>query len=813
MSFRHDNAIAQTKFRLAALENGYTPLPNHHKHCYLKGWGKVKPTPEMIEGWQRKLAYQATGLRVENGLCAMDIDIDDAELVERLWNRANSRYPQLREALVRFGSGAKEAWFCRVDETFSVIHSTGHVKPGVDPEAEGAPMYRFEAFGGDHVRQMGAFGAHTMRADNQGFLVEYTWMDDESPADVRLDALPLVPKAAVLAIAEMASEELAAADWPRLTRTKTGESALAAVYDLEDGMRFDCLDGHTRSLAELKDYAATAKDARCSASWMGDAKYVNRTRCLVSLDHDGHVSVLETANWTRHLPVGLADAARPLSEKMTDLKERMQEQGYDFDHDAYPDAPISFQDRVLHLLDNWAWCGARTNPCLPIFRPERMAMTVGNFRLTEITYAYEQEGPKGGVKKISPVEAWLNHAGRRDVDGYQFLPGLPPGVHASPSDGTLHINSYKAPKHVPVSPEEYEGHAALWEDFLKHLLPRSDEREWFMDWLAYKKQNPAIPGVGVIMYAGEFGVGRGSLFEIIGGVFGDEYVNSIGADTLMGASTQSQYTDWMTNALFVTTDEVLPEGDDGTSMTWRRKKAYEKLKERIDPKPRRAEIVRKGLPNYQDWVCATFLLATNHDNAVPIPKGDRRLTVLTNSTIPLAMRTELMSRLNAIRNPSLDRTFASSVAKWLDARDVSAFNMQVAPEFDGKRAMQEANVTELEGVVDDIMLNLPYDWVTLDAALDRVNAALIRQDIRDDFPAWRKTATDRIKSAWVGCGRHRVEASNDNKRLVLARSRDAEKAMRALRPEERHEQYRVMCKLDAEPSAKLRALRAGLREV
>lgn len=812
MSFRHTNAKAQTSFRLAALANGYTPLPNHDKKCFVKGWNTMKPTPEMIESWSTKLVYQATGLRVENGMCAIDIDIDDATLVDRIWERAAGQFPQLREALIRYGSGAKEMWVCRTDEPFSVIFSTSNVKPGQDPEDVDVPAYRLEAFGGGHPRQIGSFGAHTMKSDGSGFAVEYVWADGESPAEVRLDVLPLLPKSAVLTIAQIASEELAASDWPRVKRSRSGESALSSEYDLLPEMRFACLDGQTRSLDQLASYATTDKNARCSASWTGDATMVNRTRCLVSVDHEGTVSVLETANWTRHLPADKAGADRTLAERTADLREKMEEVGFEFDFDTYHDAPASFQDVVFKLLEDWAWCGPRSSPCLPVYRGEELGMSLQNLRLTHLQYAYEREGPRGGIQKINPVDAWIGHSQRQDVDSYAFMPQHPQGIYAT--DTGRAINSYVAPVHEIVPDgEEHDEHIELWEDFLVHLLPRDDERAWFSDWLAHKKQNLTVPGVGIIMYAAPFGVGRGSLFEFIEGVFGERYVNNVTGDVLMGANAQSQYTDWMANALFVTTDEVLPDGEEGTSMAWRRKKAYEKLKERIDPKPRRMNIVRKTLPNYQDWVYTSFLLATNHNNAIPIPAGDRRLVVLTNGVVPLEQNQPLMKRINRQRNPNMNPRFIGSVARWLDERDVTRFNAHVAPNFAGKAQMQDANVTEIEGFIDDVLEAIPFDWATLDTILARVESAMIRMDLKDDYPHWRKAATDRVKSVWEFHKRTYMDVARTAKRTVLVRGPQGKEKFDALDFDERAARYAELKSIDNVASDRLRAIRAGLKVV
>lgn len=811
-SFRSENAARQTEFRLAALENGYTPVPNNDKRTFFEGWNTVQPTPLMILLWRSALSYQATGLRVENGLCAIDVDIDDADIVSEIWDRAVAEFPQLGEALVRYGSGHKEMWVCRVDEEFSVLFSTTHTRAGDDPDGEDVPTQRLEAFGGGHARQIGSCGAHTMNSTNDGFAVEYQWVDDESPETVRLDSLPLLAKDNVLRIAHIASEVLEENEWPRLTRSRAGESDCSTTYDLTDEMVFKCVDGVSRSLGELAEYAKTSGNARCSASWTGDEAALNRTRCLVSTDHTGVPTVLETANWSRHMPATAADAVKPISERAADLRDKMKDAGYDFDEEGYDDAPASFREIVSHLIDHWAWCGSRTNQCLPIHGREDAAMSLSNLRLTYIIHAYEREGPKGGIIKVNPVDAWLASPRREDVDGYRFMPDNPQGIFTTL--GVRAINSYRAPQFVDVRDRVARAsHAALWSDFLTHLLPVTAEREWFFDWLAHKFQNPTVPSVGVIMVAKRFGVGRGTLFDIVEPLFGRDHVNNIGGRNLIGADSQGQYTEWLANALLVTTDEMLPDGDDGMATAWRRKQAYERLKERVDPRARQMQIVRKTLPNYQDMVYASFIMATQHENALPIPEGDRRFTVLTNNRTTLQQNVPLMKRINAMRSKDIDPAFVSVLADTLAQRDVSAFNAHLPPEFKGKRLMTDANVGEIEGIVEEVLDGMPYDWCTLDSALDRVERILIRRNIKDNMPKWRSSASDQIKLAWDHNGRGYVAEDRRRKAQIMLRDADASHVFDDLTLAERAEQHAEMSNADSGPTAKMRALRQGLSEV
>ncbi len=817
-SFRRENAAKQTLIRLALLENGYTPLPNKDKRCFFTGWSTVQPTVEQIRDWGRQLGSMGTGVRIENGLCAIDIDIDDAEIVGRIWDRALLVAPTLRECLLRFGSGAKELWLCRVDEQFGYIHSTAHCKPDEDPAGENVKSYKMEAFGGLIERQFGFYGAHTLKDDESGFEIEYVWDNDEGPVEVPMSALPVVSKAAVMAIQEIATQELERAEWPMVRGSRGGESTQSVVYDLNDEMWFACLDGHTRDLAGLHDYAESARNPRCSASFIEGKTAINRTRCLVSINHNGLVGVMDMNTYVMHHAASAANKMLPITEKANKLGALMRAAlpsinfGVDFNGE-YIDAPPDFQDTLNDLIENWAWCGSRSVQCLPIHKAEAYGMTLSNLRLTFAANAYEKEGPRGGVVKVNPVDAWVKSSQRIDVEGYRFMPDKPPGVYHH--TGIRAINSYRAPIHAPLPDAAAQAeYRALWGEFMEHLLPNRDEREWFQDWLAHKAQNPAVPGVAVLMCAQHFGTGRGTLFDILKGVFGPDYVANVPSANLTGQGQQGQYTDWLANVLINTTDEVLSEGEDGASMTWSRKKAYERLKERVDPRPRAFNVVRKTLPNYQDYTYASQLWATNHVNALPLPAGERRISVLTNGLATLAEMTDLKRRIDAVRKPSLDPLFISTLADMLANRDIGGFDAYEAPNFAGKELMTAANLGDLEFLVDGVLEEMPVDWAFCDTVLDRIEMTLTRQGLKDAYPRWRIQANDRMRQTWCYAGKLRLALPGYVKQgHAITRLATQAPALRLTDQDTLLADYQTMAKADASPDAKLRALRAGLSTV
>src|SRR5690606_19644569 len=118
----------------------------------------------------------------------------------------------------------------------------------------------------------------------------------------------------------------------------------------------------------------------------------------------------------------------------------------------------------------------------------------------------------------------------------------------------------------------------------------------------------------VIHVAREQGAGRGTFFSMVMSLFGEKYVRKVDGATLTGEGSQGQYNRFLGGSLVVTVDEIL--SSDGEA-PWKRRSTYERLKLLVDPAARVVQIVQKTLNNYDAWVYASMLMATNHDNALP----------------------------------------------------------------------------------------------------------------------------------------------------------------------------------------------------
>jgi hypothetical protein len=246
--------------------------------------------------------------------------------------------------------------------------------------------------------------------------------------------------------------------------------------------------------------------------------------------------------------------------------------------------------------------------------------TIAGMRGFMQPYALLDVGPRGGIKTQSVVDAWMMHAQRIHVDGIQTRFDQPRPTFTEKGEHIL--NCYH-----PVVHPTTGGDIAAFHAFFAHLLPDEAERKWYWHRLAHKVRKPWVPMIGVIMVAEEFGSGRGTMYDILGLLFGKKYVVPCSFSELTGRSAGSRFNLRKADALFLVVNEAVSE--DGEQQTHRRLD-YEGLKNAIEPSPTALHRVEpKGQEAYSKTFAGTVDVASNHRDAVKLPPNDRRIGVPT----------------------------------------------------------------------------------------------------------------------------------------------------------------------------------------
>jgi hypothetical protein len=699
------------EIRLKMLRNGYVPLLNKGKRPMHRGWQNMRVDEATIMEWQHS-TLPTTGVRVEGGLAVVDIDVttDNADLIEGLARRAETIIlPKiLTKGLVRLSTGHKAAWFCRVaGPLFPRLASRLWMRPGDEPDDGDALSARVEIFGGGSSRQFGAFGAHTIK---DGVVISsYSWAGP-SLADVALSSLPIYPLPAFGALCNTFDEEAEARGLVAVAKHRESGDP-TALYTLLPDTVVELEDGSTATVAELEKIAPDFGDGeymRCSGTFH-DRSRVRRNSHTIAIGRHGigifdFMELVTYHRADRKPPdpheigeklkraarerVAAADA-KPEPEPETDEASPPQpdRQATPMDQIAIvADAGQTHRNAVDWLLQEMAWASSAfmaRGGIVPIYPGGGEPVTVNALRTEMRAYDLVETGPRGGIKRISPIDAWLTLPEKVRVAGWRMRPQLPRPLFRE--GGHLFINTYAPPAHLTQG-----GELATFERFLERLIPDVVERAWFLQWLAHKVRAPWVPMVAIIMVAREYGTGRGTLGEILGKLFGETYVKPCDFAMFTGSSAAARFNTMFADALVVLVNEATEE--DGHRWHVRRS-AYEALKSTVDPNGsmlRRYEA--KGQNAYFGPSAMSTIVATNNLDAVKLPENDRRFCVITNSNEPMTSEER-----EELRQWMADPTNIGALYRRLGALPADAtFDPYWPPRFAGKRDMIELAQTDID---------------------------------------------------------------------------------------------------------------------
>lgn len=382
---------------------------------------------------------------------------------------------------------------------------------------------------------------------------------------------------------------------------------------------------------------------------------------------------------------------------------------------------------VADLVERFGFCPTRTRPVVPLVTTDPNAgMTFENFKKDHARFTIERGS--------NPADAWLYDHARISVEGLQMRPDRPrPRFTES---GAVFVNTYNPPDH-----SQEGGDIAVGLRFFEHLLPDPLEREWLLRWLAFKLRHPEIPGPGVVMVAhGVHGTGRGSLTNaLLPALFGSQYVKKVELSDLTGRDGQGAFNEFASDSVIVTVDEA---SDEGTSPRYaQRRRAYDALKSLVEPAPRRIRIRRKYGTIGDETTNTSYLICTNHRDAIAIPHDDRRFAILSNGVrMPDAFRFEFHAWVS-------DPANVAAFARYLNGLDIgnySPFNDPISTE--AKDDMADAALSDVDRAIADVLSDdeyLPAQCFTVGQLTEMIRQKQPWQDWR--FPEeWEAIARKAI---------------------------------------------------------------------
>lgn len=699
-----------TNLRLQLLANGYTPLPNRDKICYLPNWPRVEVTPERIQEWAQLDRFQATGLRVGGGLVAIDPDVLRKDLVDALAAEATKHFGSdfFNRALVRGRDGSnKEMWLARMDPEQCKVGLD--YRRWVDP-SEPLITQQVEVFY-QAGRQVGAFGPHSY--DDRGqILHSYGWYDDLSPEKVKFKQLPLIKRAAIVAFLADCDAVFERAGFSAKPLGKDASHS-QIVYNLTRDMDFDGM-----SWDELMSYAGAYPGGfRITAHFMDPAGVA--LKCMA---HDSHpiygAHIFNFDGYTAH----------KLVEE--DPAVIMEEFGKAFAADAginemFPETEASvtaqrrqsFYEKLDELLTTAAYLRAGNGSAVMLDARREVPMTTKGFRDDNRAY-WITEGKNNTKKYVG--DAWLEHPDRINCAEVHMRPAEAWPLYTD-AHGAQHVNLWR-----PIEHGDQSGDTAVFWRAFNHVIPGVADRQWVKESLAHKVRHPEIPGPAVFMVTnGVYGVGRSSLTQAIERLF-DFRTTRWDFANMTGRGGQAEWNAHRADALFCFTDEAV--NDDAHTATGKNH-AYEHLKAVLDPS---GTLPRQFKGKYlhawtQPCPCTDWVL-TNNPDAVHIPIEDRRVYVCQNAN--LKMPADLADELHAwMMVPG------NIGALWAElfGQELTVFDPFLAPPLtDAKVRMHESSKTIVEEALDAVFVRLLQPVIAFREHVESMVLTLLGNDYYGD---------------------------------------------------------------------------------
>tara|TARA_R110000751_G_scaffold306805_1_gene426263 strand:+ start:1338 stop:3569 length:2232 start_codon:yes stop_codon:yes gene_type:complete len=323
----------------------------------------------------------------------------------------------------------------------------------------------------------------------------------------------------------------------------------------------------------------------------------------------------------------------------------------------------------------------------------------------------------GGERdKIKVSDAFVASKETKHVDRTAYVP-----VPKAADTGLIELRGQKALNmYVPPNWVETDETPEVFIDHMNYLIPDAGEREVFIDWLAFKFQNPGRRSWGVVMVAeNTFGTGRSWIKTMLAKTL-QQAVNTATLGQLIGRGTSAEqtYNDWMSRCQYICVEEAKESIDRDVFF-----QAYEVFKQNVDPAVGvdiriNPKFGRTRIEN----IYYNALIFTNHRDALAIPGNDRRVYVIRNPT-----KMESPAYYDRLVS-SLDNGEPRRIYWYLMRRDVSAFDPIYPKMTPGKAAMIDDNHSPADEIFEHLLEHIVPDLVTKSTFKRAVTDAAMKLD-------------------------------------------------------------------------------------
>jgi Mesyanzhinovviridae bifunctional DNA primase/polymerase len=296
-----------------------------------------------------------------------------------------------------------------------------------------------------------------------------------------------------------------------------------------------------------------------------------------------------------------------------------------------------------------------------------------------------------------------------------FSPGRPE------LDGVTY-NTWRPSPVIPLA-----GDTSAWDDHVEWLIPDEGDRNKALDWMAWVLQNPThMPLYALLLVGPQVGTGKSYIARVM-----EQLIGPANTKRPKNSSLKGQFNPWAWKSRLVLIEELHAIG--------KREVANELRDVITEP---HLEINIKNIPQFTAPSHHAIMGISNHPDALPISKGDRRWLVITVPITPAqkvaAAEAGHFKRIMPMVDPAEpDYRALGAIAAQLLARDVSGFKPGDAPMTEGKAEMIALSNTKLETWLDDNRDNDPFTR----------RVVSIREDLASHVPTDIQHASGNVETA------------------------------------------------------------------
>lgn len=242
------------------------------------------------------------------------------------------------------------------------------------------------------------------------------------------------------------------------------------------------------------------------------------------------------------------------------------------------------------------------------------------FANTRLNYAIKREAFNAKFDRMDECIIAEKNASTMALNVYQIETVVDvmfwPGVDVIfEYEGKKMLNGYYVSGVEPCEEMDFDGQTVV-DLFLEHVrFNVSDEREQriLIDWLAYVVQNPGKRVNWALLLQGAQGSGKSYFVKMLQLIMGD-HVRNLDPTAIAG-----RFTGWAHGALVIGVEEIRISGTNRYEVLDRMKPFITNDTVQIEEKGRDHRTV----PNF-----TSYLMLTNHKDAIPLTSGDRRYCVI-----------------------------------------------------------------------------------------------------------------------------------------------------------------------------------------